>query len=61
MKLPGWSAAIISPLLILAASLPAIRRSESPLFLTGIMLAMGIMVGGLSWGILEMTDRVRRR
>jgi hypothetical protein len=52
---------MITPLLILVASLPAIRRSERPLVLTGIVLVMGIVVGGLSWGILAFTDRIRRR
>jgi hypothetical protein len=60
MKLPAWSALIIAPLLIMAFSFNAIRRSENPTALALVMLGISLVCGVVACGVLAMLERSRK-
>ncbi len=60
MKIPGWSALIIVPALILIASFSTIRQSQSPVALGLIMGGGSFLVALIAWGTLAMLDKWRR-
>jgi hypothetical protein len=60
MKIPGWSALVIVPAVILSASFNVIRDSESPALLGLIIGGAAFLIAFLAWGILALLGRRRR-
>ena len=60
MKIPGWSALVIVPLVIIGDSLGVIRRSESPIQLGLIIGVSAFGIALIAWLALVALDKLRR-
>jgi hypothetical protein len=56
-KLPGWSAMVIVPVVIIGASARVILRSSNPVPIAAIVVASSVVVGALGWGVLSLLGR----
>ena len=61
MKIPGWSALIIVPVVIFGSSYKTILQSENPTRLAMIAGISSLVIVLFAWALMAMLDKKRGR